>query len=133
MIADWRVQWTNPYTEPPEGQDRVLREMVITDWQGSSNGVPRGLADYARDHPGYGIFWLARVETRAKWSQEAKARNRKRRLRERLQRKYPLLWEQFYKEALAARPAYYDASDPLYDAPLDPTGRDDARRNVEGV
>lgn len=60
---------------------------------------------------GWSVGWEM-IEQRPirRWSQAAKARVRKSNLRKRLQKKFPLLAEEFIAAELAARPEYYEAA-----------------------
>jgi hypothetical protein len=113
----WKVEWLNPYTEPPT--NRVLAERVVPDWRNAEDHqMPADLVEFASTKPGYCVTWSWRTtQPRRTMSKQAKARDRVRRLRERMERKYPLFAEQFVAERLAANPAYYRAEDPRYDAP----------------
>jgi len=62
------------------------------------------------------VCWAPVPRPRKQWSREARARNRVRRLRERMERKYPLFAEMFIRERLEANPDYYAGRDPVYDA-----------------
>ena len=67
---------------------------------------------------GYGIGWTYIDEKpRRKWSRRAKARNRRNRLKKRLQKKYPLFWKDFYYKELSERSNYFKAIDPPYVPP----------------
>jgi len=112
----WRVAWTNPYSPPPNG-DMVLAEEVVEDWRAAPGKTPpERLVALADRNPGYGISWAwGSTEPRRRWSKEAKARERRRRLRKRMNAKYPLFAEQFIEQELRNRAAYYAAEDPFYD------------------
>lgn len=113
----WKVEWLNPYTEP--AGERVLAERVVPNWHDAEDKrMPADLVALAGERPGYAVTWAFRPDQpRRRWSQEAKAKARVRRLRERMERRYPLFAEQFIAERMAANPAYYRAEDPYYDAP----------------
>jgi len=113
----WRVQWTNPYTSPPDERNRVLAEGVVEDWYAADERMPpERLIALADQNPGYGISWGWRpAAPRRRWSKEAKARERHRRLCKRMNAKYPLFAEQFIEQELKNRASYYAAEDPLYD------------------
>ena len=131
----WKVEWLNPYTEPPG--PRVLAERVIPNWPGApDHDMPADLVEMARAHPGYSVTWAFRpTQPRRQWSKEAKVRERVRRLRERMERKYPLFAKLFIAEAMARKPDYYRAEDPYYDAPDEGEGgeMDEQRYTPEQV
>jgi len=55
-LKPWRfeIAWSNPYTNPPDGEPRVL--MSVTHVQGGADPVPEGIARrYAE--LGYGSGW----------------------------------------------------------------------------
>ena len=117
ITATWRVAWSSPYTNPPDGMPRDLATLDVPDWPSAEHHIPEALHQLAAEHPGYGLHWGSLSDQpRRTWSRETRARNRKRKLRERLQKKYPMLWEQFYAEQVAANPDYYEACDAVYDA-----------------
>ncbi len=107
----WYVAWGNPFTrgERPE----KLAEEVFHPWRGQQ--PPERLIEIARANPGYCLAWTFRpLGEPHRWSQQAKARERQRRLRERMERKYPLFAEMFIAEALAKKPGYYAGEEVPY-------------------
>ena len=104
----WRhsLRWGNPHTQAPG--PRVLIE-IETD---NPKTPPEILARW-RAGAGYAVTAqpLPSASPR-RWSQEAKARVRQRNLRQRLERKLPLLAAQLIAEELERRPEYYAARDP---------------------
>lgn len=108
MSAEWRV------TDP---SGRVIAQVHIEDWQAADKRPPAEiLAAVGTPGTGYHLSWSAILPPRKQWSREARARNRVRRLRERMERKYPLFAEVFIQERLDQNPDYYAARDPVYDA-----------------
>ena len=72
------------------------------------NVVARGPAAQAGWRVGLTLHWEAPAEpTRRTISPAARYRGRRRRLRKRLERRYPLLADRLYDEETKARPAYY--------------------------
>lgn len=99
----------------PNGQ--VVARVEIEDWEATDKRPPAELvAANGAPGNGYHLCWSPILPVGKQWSREARARNRVRRLRERTERKYPLLAEIFIQEELAARPEYYEARHPVYDA-----------------
>lgn len=108
------VAWGNPYTEPPGGLPRQLlsvssdshRPDPIT--QRKIDAVIDRLC--ARDIWGYyQTHDCSSSEPTRQWSEEAKKRNRLKRLRNRLSRKYsiPFLLEEAIEKAVSEKPDYY--------------------------
>lgn len=121
IYYSWSVFWGNPYTDPPNGEPRYLMDRVIIPgvkrW--SSRNCPPCvdmLIDHLRAKGEYGWsigctchdtkaideFGRSRV-----MSEAGKQSLRRNRLKRRLERKYPLFCEQWYAEAIAAKPEYY--------------------------
>lgn len=108
MGAVWRV--IGPGNE-------VVAQVKIEDWRTADKRPPAEIVE-AVGVPGrgYHVCWSPISPARKQWSREARARNRVRRLRERMERKYPLFAEMFIRERLAADPEYYEGRHPVYDA-----------------
>lgn len=101
--APWTytVQWANPYREPPGPAQ--LGEMTVP----AGTPCPPELAALHVPGSGYAIHInIPTRETRG-WSPEAKARNRTRRLQQRLERDAPLFAEELTERELTARSTYY--------------------------
>ena len=106
-MLTYSIIWRNPYTDPPNNYPRQL-------WRGEKGS---GFIQAFFGIVGYGAGWCVSVahiadKPKVKWSNEAKGRNRRRRLKQRLQKKYPLFWQPFYEQDLAERPEYYNGEDP---------------------
>lgn len=103
----WRhgLRWGNPHTEP--AGPRVLIE-IETD----SPKTPPEIRAAWRAGAGYAVFaYPLPTAPRRRWSKAAKARARQRNLRQRLERKLPLLADQLFADEMTRRPAYYSAND----------------------
>jgi hypothetical protein len=113
------ISWRNPYTEPPEGQPRVLwSKQYICKKVGDFGKAQREQKnEYNRRglYPGcpWSICTTSITEPGTPWSKEAKARVRRGRLRKRLDNKMPLLADQFYQEELAKRSRYFAGEDEI--------------------
>lgn len=106
--AVWRVVG-------PDGE--VVARVEVEDWQAADKRPPLEILEAAgRSGRGYHVCWSPILPPRKQWSREARSRNRIRRLRERMERKYPLFAEMFIQERLAADPEYYEGRHPVYDA-----------------
>lgn len=108
MGAVWRV--VGPHGE-------LVARAEIEDWQAADKRPPAEILEAAgTPGRGYHVCWSPIAPPRKQWSREARARGRVRRLRERMERKYPLFAEEFIRERLAADPEYYEGRHPVYDA-----------------
>ncbi len=108
MGAVWRVVGPN---------NETVARVEIEDWRTADKQPPADiLAAAGAPGRGYHVCWAPILPPRKQWSREARARNRVRRLRVRMERKYPLFAEMFIRERLEANPDYYAGRDPVYDA-----------------
>jgi hypothetical protein len=101
----WFVMWGLPHQEPPDGQPRVLCEV------GADNReCPREITEL-KEALGYGSGWVIAFDMtpvkRKRWSLEAKQRVRRKRLRARLEKRYPMFADEFEQEAYKRKPEYY--------------------------
>lgn len=117
----WSVFWSNPYTEPPAGMPRYLMKGILAyrEKRWSSRHRPPCIDMIYDLYSKPGEFWNIGVTChdikelpdgsgrKRKLSEETKRKIRRGRLRKRLEAKYPLLAEQLYQEAIAAKPEYY--------------------------
>ena len=112
----WSVKWFNPYTSPPDGMPLLLAgPVIIEDWANNTNKkCPEDLSFLADQNPGYSICWEYEYIPGTKWSKEAKARNRVRLLRRRMEKKCPLFAEQLITQKVAEKPAYYKGENPIF-------------------
>lgn len=106
-MVRWSLRWGNPTTRPSTGP--VVKAAVL---------VPRGtpcppeiLAEWVAGGPYAVSFELVTQQPIRRWSKEAKSRARRRNLRQRLEKKYPLFASMFEHQEIAARPAYFAAED----------------------
>lgn len=105
----YSIAWGNPYTEPPAGLASV--QLATT-----NEAEARALHAWF----GLGSGWAFNVHVALRqpgpsrrWSKERKAETRRRNLRRRIERKFPMFAETFYQEELAKRPEYYAGEDPF--------------------
>lgn len=106
-VAVVSVQWANPYTEPPGGGPRSLWSCSVL----AGNDYREIESEHAPAVPlggGWAHTWTPFHKPMARWSPEAKARVRRRNLRRRLDKKFPLLAGLFEAQALSERAAYFD-------------------------
>ena len=87
------------------------------DWYTADHKPPREILEACGCLPlANKLVWEYFTEPGTLWSRAARARERKRRLRKRLERKYPMFADQFYEQDLAARPLYFEGRHPVWDA-----------------
>ena len=101
-MARWSLSWRNPHTEPPG--PRVLAAVLV------ERGQPCPAEVMAKWSPGcgYAIGWeLVTQRPIRRWSTEAKGKARRRNLRARLEKRFPLFAEQWIADELERRPSYY--------------------------
>ncbi|MEQ8348938.1 MAG: hypothetical protein RIB84_13650 [Sneathiellaceae bacterium] len=106
------LAWGNPCTDPPPGIP-TFGDRHRTRW--SVTLLDRTAETEIRGHMPANVLgdgWCHCLTFQpaappARWSAEAKGRVRRKRLRERLDRRFPLLAEQLYAAAIAERPSYY--------------------------
>jgi hypothetical protein len=107
-IDMWSVSWGTPYTEPPNGQSRTL-------FRGAG---PEAKAEcvrildlfYEPGGSGYsGTFDYIDNRPKRKWSEEAKKRERRSRLANRVRAKYsiPAMFDEVLAREIAAKPNYF--------------------------
>lgn len=107
-MARYSLTWRNPCTEPPEGQPRTLKALLVR----RGEKCPQEITDLHVPGGGYCVAWeLVTQQPIRRWSQEAKSRARRRNLRQRLEKRFPLFASIFEADELARRPEYFAAED----------------------
>jgi len=118
MNTGWlfRIEWANPYTNPPEGAPCILAEIFAPD---ALNGSPPPELLSIPITPGGGYS----ISIRAIWppprqlSVEMLARVRRKRLDRRARAKMPLFADEFIRQEMAKKPDYYaGVTDPSIEA-----------------
>jgi len=100
----WSVEPSSPYVVPEHGP---ILAMYLGPRSDARNRAPQTILDLART-PGYSLVWHAvRRRPRRTWSKQAIGRNRRKRLRERLEAKYPLFAEAWIAAELSRDPERY--------------------------
>jgi len=123
--AIWSVRWNNPYTDPPGGRPRVLIEVYRPEGHPEARGIkpPAAVQRVLDEHGpggGYGLHWQPVTLPPKKIPAEKLAIIRRKRLKRRILRKYPLFAEKFIAEELARKPDYYNGiTDPSLEAARD--------------
>lgn len=105
----WQIAWSNPYTEPPDGQPRLLAEIYVPcDYPGQgANKRPDDLMALHRPGSGYAVSSRAVMPASRQLPPETLAGVRQKRLTRRLERQAPLLADMLIADELAAKPDYY--------------------------
>ena len=101
----YRVEWSNPYTEPPAGQPRILAEIYVPEPRDVL--MPPEIEAMHRIGSGYSITIRSLVQPPVERSPEAKAATRQKLLRNRMEAKYPLLADDMIAQDIARKPDYY--------------------------
>lgn len=108
------VKWTNHYKDPPSGMPRILLDVKSVSCEPDSLVDKKRFAILDRLRKkniwGYNLtFDWTDNSVKRKWSDEAKKRNRLRRLEKRLAKKYsiPYLFEQARQNTINKNPGYY--------------------------
>ncbi len=115
----WRLEWSNPYTEPPTGQPRLLAEIfVLCDYPGQgASKRPADLLALHRLGSGYSATCRAIMPASRQLPPETLASTRQKRLTRRMEKQAPLLADQLIADELAAKPDYYAGiTDPAIEA-----------------
>ncbi len=103
-MARWSLAWRNPHTQPPPGQPRMIKAILVPRGQ----PCPQELYDLWTPGTGYCVGWeLVTQRPIRRWTAEAKANARRRNLRRRLEKKVPLFADMFEQMELAKRPSYF--------------------------
>ena len=106
------IQWSNPYTNPPEGMPREL--IAITRMQESTRDIPpeiqRVIETVARPGSGWGLSIGIDEDARPKrrLSPQTRASIRRKSLERRVRKKAPLLADSIIADEIAANPNYFN-------------------------
>ena len=108
------VAWSNPYAECT-GVAPILWECCIPwPFKGDYDQLVIENAPAFELGSGYSYHITIIPVEGKKWSRQAKARNRKKRLRRRLEKRFSLFADMFYFEEVSKRRAYFDGYPPQY-------------------
>lgn len=99
----YQIRWSNPYTEPPSGAPRVLAEF----FSANESKPPEDFYQLFTIGGGYSVFVQHVPDVIKPLSQKTLAEVRRKRLKRRLNKKYPLFAEQFEQEEIEKNPGYY--------------------------
>lgn len=101
-MVRYSLRWGNPYTEPPGPS--VLAATLVP----RGERCPAEVMKHWTPGCGYVVnFELVTQRPIRRWSAEAKAKARRRNLRARLEKRYPLFAEIWIAAELERRPSYY--------------------------
>ena len=105
----YRIEWANPYTQPPDGAPRVLAEMFVPHTPGSQNWTPAEIEAFPHSlGGGYSVFSRHVSPPPRELPIESLAKVRRKRLARRVNAKVPLFAEHFTQVELNRKPDYYD-------------------------
>lgn len=128
----YQIRWNNPYTEPPEGKPLVIAEMFETIEQrkqrvnGGDGYFPERLSAMCELGSGYGCHITAITTPHKKLPKVTLAEVRKKRIKRRMQAKYPMLADIFVAEEIERKPEYYAGeTDPRIEAMQDEAIREE--------
>lgn len=109
--AVWTLQWSNPYTDPPKGQKRVIAEKFVKYGDSFYNQIP---PEFEADKtPGYSVYWSAVMKPSKQLPEKSLKSIRRKRLQSRVEKKYPLFADQFLEDEIKNKPDYFEGkSDP---------------------
>lgn len=109
--AVWTLQWSNPYTDPPKGMDRVIGEIFVKYGDPHYNQTP---PEFAADKtPGYTVYWSAVMAPSKQLPEKTLKSIRRKKLQRRIENKYPLFADQFIEDEIIRKPDYFEGkSDP---------------------
>ena len=116
-LARVQLKWGNPYTSPPDNQPRIIFDETVSDQAYQDRAIEDIIELEKQYPPGSGWSWhwsLGEEKPRRKWSKEAKARVRKKKLKTKLQTKFPLFWEDMYNIEMENRQGYFAGEDPVF-------------------
>lgn len=102
----FRVEWNNPYTEPPDGAPRILAEIFLPDAV-DGKPPPEIRAIPVTPGGGYSLSIRAISPPSRQLPVQTLARVRRKRLERRVRAKTPLFADEFIAGELARKPDYY--------------------------
>jgi hypothetical protein len=104
--AIWTLQWSNPYTNPPVGMERVIAEKLVKYGDPFYSHIP---PEFDADKtPGYTAYWSAVMKPSKQLPEKTLKSIRRKRLQSRIENKYPLFADQFLEEELKSKPDYFE-------------------------
>ena len=110
-----KLEWSSPYTNPPEGRPRVLVEVFIPAHIEGCRQCPREIEEVWKPGDGYSHSIRAITEFPKEMSQGVLRSIRQKRLARRMEEKFPLFANQFIEEEMVRKKDYYEG---ITDLPL---------------
>jgi hypothetical protein len=105
----YTIEWSNPYSQPPNGAPRVLAEMFVPNEPGKPTQTPAEIETFPRSlGGGYSLTSRHVSPPPRELSKDTLARVRRKRLARRVNAKVPLFAEHFTEVELNRKPDYYD-------------------------
>jgi hypothetical protein len=105
--AVWQVIWSNPYTDPPGGEERVRAEMFVPYDSEFYNKCPQEI-DEKKVLGKWCITWSAVMAPPRQLTEDALKSVRQKRLKRRMEKKYPLFADQLVDAEMKKKPDYYE-------------------------
>ncbi|MBE2198104.1 MAG: hypothetical protein IAE79_05800 [Anaerolinea sp.] len=105
--AVWSVTWANPHTSPPEGKPRILAERFYPIGHPNLRACPQELEVMRSPGSGYVVVWAPISAPPKKLPQDKLAIVRHKRLRRRMEKKYPLVAEWMIEQEIRKKPTFY--------------------------
>jgi hypothetical protein len=102
----FRIEWGNPYCDPPQGAPRILAEIFVPGHP--TRTPPELLAVPVSLGGGYSLTSRHIAPPARSLPQESLASLRRKRLVRRINARAPLFAEAFIEQELAGKPDYYD-------------------------
>lgn len=109
----YSVEWHSPYTQPPDGQPRVIAEMFESIEQRKERmdkgetSTPETINELHRIGDGYCVVSQAVSTPIKQMNKDSLAIVRQKRLKRRIQNKYPMFAGEFIQQEIANKPDYY--------------------------
>lgn len=100
-------EWRNPYTKPPDGKPRVLAEVFYPYSEHPKLNIPE-IESLIEFGSGYTVAYSFIGEPLKQLDQHTLADIRKKRLKRRVEKKYPLFASEIIADEISKNPDYYD-------------------------
>lgn len=105
--AVWTIQWGNPHTDPPAGQPRIMVERFYPVGHAHARVCPPDMEAMRPIGSGYSVYWSPVTNPPRQLPQDTLAIVRQKRLRRRMEKKYPLFAQYMIEEEMKKKPAFY--------------------------
>lgn len=102
----WTLEWSNPYKDPPNGKKRVIAEKFVRFGDPFYNQIP---PEFEADKtPGYSVYWSAVMSPSKQLSEKTLKSIRRKRLKNRVEKKYPLFADEFFEDEIKNKTDYFE-------------------------